>query len=165
MLLSKHISDTNYAVETYNETIEAIVDKHAPLTTRIVTVRPHTPWYNDSIRATKCLRRQLERRWRTTGRECDGLAYCLSVSLLHHPYTVRNWNTTRVKSLMHLVTRKSCSRLSPRSYTPFMTLHFRHVTHSMRVSNVDIYTDGESHTCLLNAFEPATETEIGILLK
>ena len=69
-----------------------------------------------------------------------------------------------------------------------MTLHFRHVTHSMRlqssfqinslnkiskirceftpsVSNVDIYTDGESQTCLLNAFEPATETEIGILLK
>ena len=33
------------------------------------------------------------------------------------------------------------------------------------VSNVDIYTDGESQTCLLNAFEPATETEIGILLK
>ena len=29
------------------------------------------------------------------------------------------------------------------------------------VSNVDIYTDGESQTCLLNAFEPATETEIG----
>ena len=56
LLLSKHMSDTNYAVET----IEAIVDKHAPLTKRIVTVRPHTPWYNDSIRATKCLRRQLE---------------------------------------------------------------------------------------------------------
>ena len=33
------------------------------------------------------------------------------------------------------------------------------------VSNADIYTDGESQTCLLNAFEPATETEIGILLK
>ena len=33
------------------------------------------------------------------------------------------------------------------------------------VSNGDIYTDGESQTCLLNAFEPATETEIGILLK
>ena len=86
---------------------------------------------------------------------------------------------------MHLVT--SCSRLSPSSYTPTMTLHFRHVTHSMRlqssfqiyslkkiskfrceftpsVSNVDIYTDGEYQTCILNAFEPATETEIGILL-
>ena len=33
------------------------------------------------------------------------------------------------------------------------------------VSNVYIYTDGESQTCLLNAFKPATETEIGILLK
>ena len=45
------------------------------------------PWYNDSIRTTKCLIRQLERRWRTTGLECDRLAYCfqrqLVVSSIH----------------------------------------------------------------------------------
>ena len=76
------MSDTSYAVEMYNETIEAIVDKHAPLTTRTVTVRPHTPRYNDSIRATTRLRRQLERRWRTTGLECDRLAYCLQRQLV-----------------------------------------------------------------------------------
>ena len=33
------------------------------------------------------------------------------------------------------------------------------------VCNVDISIDGESQTCLLNSFEPATETEIVILLK
>ena len=33
------------------------------------------PWYNDNIRATKCLIRQLERRWRTTGLECDTQIY------------------------------------------------------------------------------------------
>ena len=43
---------------------------------------PHTPGYNDSIRATKCLRRQLERRWRTTGLDCDRLAYCLQRQLV-----------------------------------------------------------------------------------
>ena len=62
LLVLKHMSDMNYVVETYSETIEAIVDKHAPLTTRTVTVRPRTPWYNDNIRATTCLRRQVERR-------------------------------------------------------------------------------------------------------
>ena len=84
LLLSKHMSDTNCAVETYNETIEAIVDKHAPLTTRTVTVRPHTPWYNDSIRATKCLRDASwnENAWRTTEIECDRLAYCLQRQLI-----------------------------------------------------------------------------------
>ena len=67
---------------TWTFTIEAIVDKHTPLTTRTVTVRPHTPRYNDSTRATKCLRRQLERRWRTTGLEFDRLAYCLQRQLV-----------------------------------------------------------------------------------
>ena len=44
LLLSKHLpDDTNYAVDMYNETIEAIIDKHAPLPTSIATVRPHTP--------------------------------------------------------------------------------------------------------------------------
>ena len=33
------------------------------------------PWYNDSVRATKCLIRQLERIWRTTGLECDTQIY------------------------------------------------------------------------------------------
>ena len=36
---------------------------------------------------------------------------------------------------------------------------------SPSVSKVDIFTDDESQTCLLNAFEPVTETEIGKLLK
>ena len=52
LLLSKHLPDgTNYAVDIYNETIGTIIDKHAPSTTRNVTVLPHTPWYNDTIRS------------------------------------------------------------------------------------------------------------------
>ena len=86
-----------------------------------------------------------------------------------HTIHTPNWNTTRFKSPMHLVTRKSCSRLSP-----IMTLHFRRMTHSTRLqssfqslgtnlrskliqtfNNINIYTDRE----------PAIETEIGVLLK
>ena len=89
---------------------------------------------------------------------------------------------------MHLVTRISCSRLSPSSYTPTVTLHFRRVIHSTRLQSsfqivfsdkmskirfeliqnvniIDIYTDGEPQTCLLTPFEPATETEIGVFFK
>ena len=64
------------------ETIGAIIDKHAPLTTRTVTVRPHTPWYNYSIRSQKGVRRQLERRWRRPGLECDRLVYCIQPQLV-----------------------------------------------------------------------------------
>ena len=40
-----------------------------------------SPWYNDSVRATKCLIRQLERIWRTTGLECDTQIY---ITEKHH---------------------------------------------------------------------------------
>ena len=40
------------------------------------------PWYNDSKRATNFLKRQVERRRRTTGLECDRLDYCLQRQLV-----------------------------------------------------------------------------------
>ena len=33
------------------------------------------------------------------------------------------------------------------------------------INIIDIYTDGEPQTCLLTAFEPGTETDIGVLFK
>ena len=39
------------------------MDKHAPLVTKEVIIRPNTPWFTDSITAAKRLRRQAERRW------------------------------------------------------------------------------------------------------
>ena len=91
------------------------------------------PWYNDSKRATKCLIRQLERRWRTTGLECDRLAYCLQRQLV-----VSSIHRAKLKYHMSQIAdasvdQKNCLRLSPSSYTPIMTLHFQHVTYSMRL--------------------------------
>ena len=68
--------DMDYAIDTYNTDLTAIIDKHAPIKTRTVIVRPHTPWHNDDIRSQKCLRRQLERKWRKSDMETDRLAYC-----------------------------------------------------------------------------------------
>ena len=86
LLLSKHLPDNMiYAVDMYNETIGPVIYKHEPLTRHTVTVRPHTQWYNDSVRSQKCVRCQLERRWRTTGLECDRLAYCLQRQLVTLP--------------------------------------------------------------------------------
>ena len=158
------------------------------LTTRIVTVRPHIPWYNDSIRATKCLRRQLERRWRTTGLECDRLAYCfqrkLVTSSIHRAKL--EYHTSQIadasgdqKKLFKIVAKllhtdhdtplPTCDSIDvlAEQFSDFFseTISKIRCEFTPSVSNVDIYTDGESQTCLLNAFEPATETEIGILLK
>ena len=146
------------------------------------------PWYNDSIRATKCLIRQLERRWRTTGLECDRLAYCLQrqlvVSSIHraklkyHMCQIADVSGDQKKlckivaKLVHtdhdtpLPTCDSFDALVEQ-FSDFFSENISKIRceFTPSVSNVDIYTAGKSQTCLLNAFEPAAETEIGILLK
>ena len=146
------------------------------------------PWYNDGIRATKCLIRQLERRWRTTELECDRLAYCLQrqlvVSSIHRAKLKYHMGQiadvsgdqkklfTIVAKLLHtdhdtaLPTCESFDALVEQFSDSCSEKIWKiRCEFTPSVSNVDIYTDGESQTCLLNAFEPATETEIGIMLK
>ena len=48
-----------------------VLDKHAPLRTRHVLLRPRVPWFSMQIRDAKRQRRKAERRWRTTKSEGD----------------------------------------------------------------------------------------------
>ncbi|WAR19286.1 hypothetical protein MAR_001124, partial [Mya arenaria] len=42
---------TEELVERYNTGLQELLDKHAPLQTKVITIRPNTPCYNDSLRA------------------------------------------------------------------------------------------------------------------
>ena len=42
---------------------------HAPERTHMVFLRPHLPWFNDSLRKLKTEKRRLERQWMKSGRE------------------------------------------------------------------------------------------------
>ena len=59
--------DLESLLTLYNTTLIGLLDKHAPLKTRTITIRPSAPWYNEDIREEKQKRRALERRWRRTG--------------------------------------------------------------------------------------------------
>ena len=59
--------DVDALVETYNSTLTGILDKHAPVKTRKVTIHPHAPWLTDSIKEIKRDKRKAERKWRQTG--------------------------------------------------------------------------------------------------
>ena len=54
----------NDLVDIYNLGLRAMLDKHAPIIHRVVTVRRHAPWYTESLRDAKCRRRRLECLWR-----------------------------------------------------------------------------------------------------
>ena len=58
----------------YNNTLSALVDRHAPLKSKRVRSRPLVPWYTAEINAAKKLRRKAERvlaeDWATRGFCC-----------------------------------------------------------------------------------------------
>ena len=49
----------------------SILDKHAPLKSRSITIRRSNPWYSPEIEEAKKLRKRLERKWRKTRLEVD----------------------------------------------------------------------------------------------
>ena len=48
----------------YNSEFSSIIDKHAPLKSKNIILRPNTEWYSDELRAAKRDRRKAERRMR-----------------------------------------------------------------------------------------------------
>ena len=63
--------DLESMLTLYNTSLIGLLEKHAPLITRNITIRPSAPWYTEDIREEKQKRRALERRWRRTGLMVD----------------------------------------------------------------------------------------------
>ena len=72
-------SEISDAVDTYNSKLGCILDKHAPLSSKTVTVRPNTEWYDQSIHEQKVKRRRPERKAKKTGLPCDYLTLKIQV--------------------------------------------------------------------------------------
>jgi len=54
-------------VKLYTRACSDTINLHAPLITKVVTIRPDTAWYTKELWLTKTLRIKLERCWRKTG--------------------------------------------------------------------------------------------------
>ena len=59
-------SDVSQLVELYDTTLSSVLDKHAPLTVKTITIRNSSPWFNNEIKEAKRERRRAERKWRKT---------------------------------------------------------------------------------------------------
>ena len=53
-------------VNQYDNVLRSLLDRHAPIKHRVVTVRPSAPWYSTEIAQNKRIRRKLERKWHST---------------------------------------------------------------------------------------------------
>jgi uncharacterized membrane protein YcgQ (UPF0703/DUF1980 family) len=62
-------------VETYDSALRSVLDIHAPVLTKTITLRPNTEWYSDELRYSKIKRRKAERMMRKTKLEVHKLIY------------------------------------------------------------------------------------------
>ncbi len=65
--VSEQPVDLDEVCDKFCTVLRSIIDKHAPVNDRTVILRPHSPWYSDALRKAKQVKRQSERRYRSSG--------------------------------------------------------------------------------------------------
>ena len=76
--------DLEEAAQAYNSRVTSVVDKHAPLHTKEVVIRPDAPWYCSELEHEKRIRRRLEREKKVTRLEVDRAAYAEQRNKYNH---------------------------------------------------------------------------------
>ena len=76
--------DASTLVDQFNKVLHELLDKHAPQKTKIVTLRPQVPWFNDDMREEKRKKRRLERKMKKSGLEIDKQLFKEQCKIYHH---------------------------------------------------------------------------------
>ena len=58
--------DFDKFVQSYNYTLSSILDRHAPLKSKVMRSRPQVPWYSQEIAEAKRKRRKAAQTWGKT---------------------------------------------------------------------------------------------------
>ena len=67
----KQSGNVTEVAQSYQENLENVFDKHAPIVKKTVTLRPNTKWYTKLIRDQRVIRRRKERKWKKSRLESD----------------------------------------------------------------------------------------------
>ena len=70
-LITNPAAEVDGLIDQYNVGLASLLDKHAPLRQREITVRPENFWTTGEIEATRRTARMVERRWRSRRLEID----------------------------------------------------------------------------------------------
>lgn len=62
-LCDDNLNDLHSIISTYDYSLKTLLDKHAPVKSKAVTIKPSRPWFTSSLNSFKRVRRQLEKRW------------------------------------------------------------------------------------------------------
>ena len=81
----ERINTTEELSNLYENTLSLLLEQHAPLKRRVITLRPAAPWYNEEITSQKTERRRLERKWRKTRTTVARQMYVDQCNLVNRP--------------------------------------------------------------------------------
>ncbi len=70
-LCNRDADNVSLTLQKYDSTLTSILDKHAPVQTKVITVRPREKWLTEEILIEKRYRRKLEKQWRKTCQDAD----------------------------------------------------------------------------------------------
>ena len=85
--------------------MKATLDKHAPLLTKTVVVRPFVLWFNEEIREAKRERRRAEKKWRKTKNAVD-----LTIFKVKRNTVVSLMNKARKEFYTNFIEENSCDQ-------------------------------------------------------
>ena len=70
-LFSQSHPNINEFAKRFNTTLSNLLDVHAPLLKKNITIRPRVSWFSDAIKMVKRCRRKAEKLWRKTRKKSD----------------------------------------------------------------------------------------------
>jgi hypothetical protein len=70
-LINSPADDVDSLLTQYNTGLVCVLERHAPLLKKLVTIRPDNPWETEEIRDARRFARKMERRWRSRGLVID----------------------------------------------------------------------------------------------
>ena len=168
-------------VDQYNTVLKGILDKHAPESTKKVTVRVHTPWFNDSINEAKKARRRAERQGRSSKLSVHLQIYKAAHRHISHLCTAAksSYYCDKIKSSNgdqkqlfkisnELLHKNKCRPLPTHSdsqqlaneFQEYFTNKINKIRESFPPSSASAHSEDRTGAPEFNAFEPTHEQEL-----
>lgn len=187
LTMSQNILDAEALVSLYNKEISAIIDTHAPVCSKTITLRPSCPWFTEDLHDAKHLKRKFERKWRKSGLMVDHQIYRTQCAIVNGmlKQTRTEYYSEKVKSsgkdqkslfkiTKHLLNGPSEIALPSgknpealaQEFSDFFIAKIETIRTNIASHNQsDSVSHGDGHTASfdteqLTSFSPATEEEV-----
>nr|XP_054755564.1 uncharacterized protein LOC129261530 [Lytechinus pictus] len=181
--------DLAQKVDTYNSTLKAALDKHAPISSRSIQLRPHSPWYDESMKARRRKLRSAERKWRKSRSVTDKQVMKASLTdyqcvlkkakCAYHREIIAGSNSKELFKVVHDLTVEQSDQLLPShsskdelcqrfsDYFNDKISKLRASTTNVNLSPVPSSTEATlvGSACQLEEFHPVSEKDVRKIIK